>query len=226
MMTQQSDRLMLPPLDLVQKLIDRVKIESIEPHNPVLVAQIPEPWQLLGTGNYAAVFAHPDYQEVVMKIYAPGRSGWAEEVEVYQRLGCHPSFSQCLYAEENWLILKRLHGITLYDCLHRGIKIPRQVIQDIDSALDYARSRGLTPHDVHGRNVMMFEGKGLVVDVSDFLDSSPCWAWKDLKKAYSWLYLPCFSWHRSPVPYWLLDGTRSNYRRYRRISAAITDFFE
>ena len=87
----------------------------------------------------------------MIKVYAPGRPGLTEEVEVYRRLGIHPAFSQCLYAGENFLVLKRLYGTTLYDCLHKGIPIPEQVIQDIDDALHYARSRGLFPHDVHGR---------------------------------------------------------------------------
>ncbi len=221
MIFNQSDRPGLPPIEIVKKLVGTVKIESIHPYNPVRVFQIPQPWQLLGTGNYAAVFNHPSHNDIVVKIYAPGRSGWAEEVEVYHRLGYHQAFSQCLYAEANWLILKRLHGVTLYDCMHLGLKIPRQVIQDIDQALEYAKSKGLNPHDVHGRNVMMFQGKGLVVDVSDFLDPSPCCVWEDLKKAYYWLYQPLFSWHRLPIPYWMLDRIRSSYRFYRHVLSAI-----
>lgn len=111
---------------------------------------MPVPWQLLGTGNYAAVFEHPDYPEQVVKIYAPGRPGFEQEVEVYRRLGYHPAFSECLYAQKPFLILKRLHGVTLYDCLHRGLPIPQQVIRDIDQALDDTRSQGFFPHDVHG----------------------------------------------------------------------------
>lgn len=213
----------LPSVEIVKNLVDVVKIDSIKPHNPVKVSHIPEPWKLLGTGNYAGVFNHPEYQDIVIKIYASQKEGWQEEVEVYRRLGYHPAFSQCLYAEANWLILKRLHGITLYDCLNLGIKIPKRVIEDIDSALDYAKLKGLTPHDVHGRNVMMWEDQGLVVDVSDFLKSSPCWAWKDLKKAYYLLYLPLLSWHQLSVPYWILDTIRSIYRFYRSLLSAITN---
>ena len=222
MISQHGDRFQLPPLDLVKNLAQGVKIESINPHNPVRVADTPPPWELLGMGNYAAVFTHSDHPDIVVKIYASGRSGWVEELEVYNRLGYHPSFSQCLHAEDNWLILKRLYGLTLYDCMHLGLKIPQQVIQDIDLALEYARSKGLTPHDVHGRNVMMSEGKGLVVDISDFLDSSPCRAWQDLQTAYYWLYRPLFSWHRLSIPYWFLDGVRSLYRYYRRILSIAT----
>lgn len=199
-----------------QELLPNLKLESIKPHDPVVVHQVLEPWRLLGTGNYAAVFYHADYCDLVVKVYAPGRLGWSQELEVYRRLGIHSAYSSCFYAEHNFLVLKRLYGVTLYDCLNRGLKIPHQVVEDIDRALEYARSRGLYPHDVHGRNVMMSEGKGLVVDVSDFLRKEPCLAWSDLKKAYYYFYLPLFSWHRLSLPYFVLDLVRANYRIFRR----------
>ena len=199
-----------------QQLLPNLQIESVNPHNPVVVHQVLEPWKLLGTGNYAAVFYHENYEDLVVKIYAPGRLGHAEEVEVYRRLGSHRAYSECFYAEDNFLVLKRLHGVILYDCMHRGLKIPRQVIEDIDQALEYARSRNLYPHDVHGRNVMMFNGRGLVVDISDFLHTEPDTTWLDLKTAYYWLYLPLFSWHRLPLPYFILDLVRATYRFLRR----------
>jgi hypothetical protein len=80
--------------------------------------------------------------------------------------------------------------VTWYDCLHQGIPIPPQAVHDavhdIDLALDYARNRGLFPHDVHGRNVMVSYGRGVVVDVSNFLNPAPCRAWEDVKRAYRW----------------------------------------
>jgi hypothetical protein len=203
--------------EIHQTLLPRVELASLDPNNPVVVHYVPAPWQTLGCGNYAAVFSHPDETEVVVKVYAPGRSGCVEEVEVYRRLGSHPAFSECFHAGENFLVLKRLHGVTLYDCMHKGLKIPRQVIQDIDQALDYARDRGLFPHDVHGRNVMMSQGHGLVVDVSDFLHREACSAWDDLKKAYYWFYLPVLSPLGLRLPYFLLDGVRASYRLLRRV---------
>ncbi len=65
--------------------------------------------------------------------------------------------------------MKRLKEITLYDAVHKGIKIPKQVILDINQALEYAREQGLTPAMFTGKNVMMEKGRGYVVDVSDFL---------------------------------------------------------
>ncbi|MBD0364134.1 MAG: serine/threonine protein kinase [Coleofasciculus sp. C3-bin4] len=201
-----------------KELLPKLQVESIVPHNPVVVYAVPALWQLLGTGNYAAVFFHPDYPDFVVKIYAPNRPGFEEEAEVYRRLGSHPAFSECLHTGKNYLVLKRLHGVTLYDCMQRGLKIPRQVIQDIDKALDYARRRGLYPHDVHGRNVMMFEGRGLVVDISDFLHKETCSKWNDLKRAYYWLYLPILSPLRLRLPYWVLDLVRHSYRFFCRLT--------
>ncbi|NEQ51512.1 MAG: serine/threonine protein kinase [Leptolyngbya sp. SIO3F4] len=198
-----------------QELRSQVVLQSISPHDPIEVQDIPEPWQLLGTGNYAAVFMHPEYPNLVVKIYAPGRPGFEAEMEVYRKLGHHPAFSQCFYAQDNFLILKRLAGITLYNCLHRGLRIPRQVILDIDKALEYARSRGLRPHDVHGKNVMMQEGRGLVVDISDFLREGSGSAWNDLKKFYYWIYRPFLSPLRLRIPLSLLDISRGVYRLIR-----------
>jgi len=201
-----------------QELLPGLKLESIDPHNPVVVHHVPSPWQLLGAGNYAAVFYHPDYPDAVVKIYAPGRPGFEEEREVYRRLGSHPAFSEYLDAGEVFLVLKRLRGVTLYDCVHCGKRIPKQIIQDIDEALEYARSRGLYPHDVHGRNVMMYEGRGLVVDISDFLKEETCQKWENLKRAYYWFYLPILAPLRLRVPYFLLDIVRWSYRLYCRLT--------
>jgi hypothetical protein len=195
-----------------QELLPRLQIESVNPYDPIRVNYIPRPWQLLGKGNYAAVVYHPDYPDYVVKIYAPRRPGYEEEVEVYRRLGVHPGFSECFYAQDGFLVLKRLYGKTLYDCVHLGLPIPAQVIRDVDEALDYAKSRGLNPHDVHGRNVIIHEGRGLVADISDFLDPDPCSKWENLKRAYYWFYLPVLRPLRLRVPYSVLDSIRKCYR--------------
>ncbi|KKJ01316.1 serine/threonine-protein kinase [Prochlorothrix hollandica] len=198
-----------------QELLPNISIESVDPNDPIVVHRVPVPWEHLASGNYTAVFVNPNYPHYVVKVYAPGRDGWEEEVEVYRRIGEHPAYSQCFHAQPNFLVLKRLHGVTLYDCISRGLRIPPQVIQDIDQALDYARDRGLTPHDVHGRNVMMKDGRGLVVDISDFLHEEPCRAWDDLKRAYRWIYIPFFSWTGLRIPLGMMDWVRASYRQLR-----------
>lgn len=200
--------------EIYQHLLPKVKVESIHPHDPVEVVYLPQPWRLLGRGNYAGVFYHPDYPDKVVKIYAPGREGFSEEVQVYSRLGEHRAFSQCYYAEPNFLVLKRLPGTTLYDCIQRGMRIPKRVIDDVDEALKYAVERGLYPHDIHARNVMMYEGRGFVVDISDFLHEDTCSKWKNFKKAYYWLYRPLLCPLGLRVPASLLDIIRKGYRAF------------
>lgn len=200
-----------------RKLLPALRVESVSSRDPVVVHHAPEPWRVLGSGNFAAVLVHPDHPELVVKVYAPDRPGFEAEVEVYRRLGEHHAYSQCLHAENGFLVLQRLHGVTLYDCVHQGLPIPEQVIRDIDEALNHARQRGLHPHDVHGRNVMMRDGRGLVVDVSDFLKQEDCSKWEDLKTAYHGFYRPVFMRLRLRVPYFLLDLIRLGYRTFRRM---------
>lgn len=205
-------------LQQIDRLLPTLKIISHSPVDPVVAEAVPAPWEVLGCGNYAAVLVHPEFPQWVVKVYAPGRSGIEQEKMVYDRLGAHPAFSQCLASGDNFLVLQRLHGITLYDCLPRGKRIPRRAIEDIDRALDYARAQGLHPHDVHGRNVMLADGHGLVVDVSDFLKAEDdCQAWNDLRRAYYWIYRPLIYPLGLRVPYRLLDLLRVSYRRSRKL---------
>lgn len=97
---------------ITDELMLKAAIESIDPQEPVKVSNVPYPWRLLGCGNYAAVFCHPDYEAYAVKIYAPGRPGLEEEAEVYKLLGQHPAYAQCYYIGNTFLILDRLRGVT------------------------------------------------------------------------------------------------------------------
>ncbi|WP_309122488.1 serine/threonine protein kinase [Paenibacillus sp.] len=204
---------------IYEELLPNIEVQSLDPHDPVVVSELPKPWITIGRGNYAVVVAHPDFPDRVVKLYAPGRNGWEEEVEVYRRLGRHEAYSECLHSDKDreFLVLKRLYGKTLYECLMKGVRIPKRIIEDIEEALDYARGRGLNPHDVHGKNVMMTsDGRGVVVDVSDFLKPEPCTMWRDLKRAYHRIYLPFLHDRPVAVPSSLMNGVRKGYRIFRK----------
>lgn len=207
--------------DLVQRiegeLLPQLRIHSRHPTDPIEVTHLPHPWRSLGCGNYAAVVAHPHHPERVVKVYAPGRPGLSEEAEVYRRIGSHRAFSECHHVGDSYLVLRRLQGLTLYDCLQRGIPIPPQVIADVDEALAHAVRRGLHGHDVHGRNVMLHEGRGQIVDISDFLNPAHCRAWSDLRLAYRVVYRPLIAPLGVRVHPSLLDLVRKGYRVYRRL---------
>lgn len=194
----------------------------MDPHEPVCVEHVPCPWTVLGCGNYAAVVRHPEHPDLVVKVYAPGREGITLEAEVYRRIGSHPAFSECFHVGSNYLVLRRIRGMTLYECVRQGRWISPQAIADIHAALAYAESRGLHAHDVHGRNLMQHRGRGFIVDISDFLNPEPCRAWQDLRFAYFWLYRPLIAPFRLRVPSALLDATRRSYRLYRRLIARST----
>jgi hypothetical protein len=70
------------------------------------------------------VLHHPQHPDLVVKVYGPGRPGLEQEAEVYRQIGFHPAFSQCFSVGDGYLVLRRLHGTTLYDCLKQGILIP------------------------------------------------------------------------------------------------------
>lgn len=201
---------------ITKQLLPELSLQSINPNDPIVVQNVPLPWILLGSGNYASVLCHPDFPEFAIKIYAKGKLGIKEEIEVYEKLGIHPAYSQCYYSCNNFLILKRLKGETLYNCLNKGIFIPPSVINDIDEALEYARHQGLNPHDVHVKNVMMLNGKGVIVDVSDFYKNEPCYLWEDFKKTYFKIYLPMFGKFHIPISDFLLNSIRKGYRFYKK----------
>ncbi len=205
---------------LVEKeLLPIINIYGEMEHEPVTVSNIPKPWSLLGNGNYAAVFTRQDYDDFVVKIYASNRSGAEQEIEVYKQIGSHPAYSKLFANGENYLILKNLKGITLFNAVRKGIFIPKQVIKDIDEALQYAKTKGLNPFDVHGKNVVMDNGRGYVVDISDFLKKGICTKWKDLRKAYNHFYYPVFRRICFPVPFFILEWVRKGYRLYKNIKS-------
>lgn len=204
-------------IDLIKnKLIPQVILESINPKDPIIVRNIPEGWHILGRGNYAGVFYHDKFPQYAVKIYAPGRPGIEKESKVYKMLGNHQSFSTCYYACSRFLILKRLYATTLYDCLKKGIFIHEKIIQDINEAIMYVRHKGLNPHDIHFKNVGIQDGKGIIIDVSDFLENDNCYLWYDCEKFYRKLYkkLPFII----PLPDFILNMGRKLYRFYKRVN--------
>ncbi|MCD7035079.1 serine/threonine protein kinase [Metabacillus sp. GX 13764] len=206
-------------LDIQKDLVEQVTVVSINPNDPVHVENIPPGWHLVGKGNYAAVFGHNALLPgKIVKVYAINRGSAADEAEVYKKLASHKSYSELYSSGERHLVLKKLEGVTLYDALRKGIYIPKQVIKDVDEAIQYASSIGLNPIDIHGKNVIMRDGSGYIVDVSDFCLTHKCPRWKDFKKAYFLLYYPLFKKFKFSIPHWMLEKGRKGYQLYLRLS--------
>ncbi|WP_035321818.1 serine/threonine protein kinase [Peribacillus kribbensis] len=202
-------------------LLPNIQLKTVSPVEPIIVENHTEEWKLLGKGNYAAVFTHPAMPDWVVKIYGRNPEGLQKEIFVYEKLGSHKAYSRLGGYGRSYLILKRIEGITLFHAMVKGIPIPVSVIHDIDSALQYARDRGLNPFDVHGKNVVMNKNRGYIVDISDFYKSGYCSKWDDLKKAYYWIYRPLIlKWH-PPFPFRAVDSIRTLYRLYRKLRKRI-----
>ncbi|MCR8962278.1 serine/threonine protein kinase [Brevibacillus halotolerans] len=203
--------------ELLERFLEEVVLDSPSPYDPVQVLYAPHPWEIVGTGNYAGVFCHPDYPDVVVKLYAPGKPGIEEESEVYRRLGESKYYPICYEKGENYLVIKRMRGISLFDCVRYGIPIPENVIKEVDEALDEARAKGLYPQDVHGKNVLMYQGHAYIIDVSDYIHPGEDRKWKDIRRAYYRIYYPYLKERRIKIPLWVLDLVRKGYRFYRKL---------
>ena len=198
------------------ELLPNINLSVLNQFDPIVVENRSRSWRTVGCGNYAGVFTHESFPEAVVKVYGRNHEELVNELEVYRKLGNHETFSRLYTYGENYLILKKLDGITLFNALIKGIQIPKLVIEDIDAGLDYARSVGLNPFDVHGKNVVMLDGRGYIVDVSDFYKQGYCRKWDDLKKAYYKIYRPFLYKYHPPIPFSIVDRVRKGYRRYRK----------
>ncbi|MFD0825384.1 serine/threonine protein kinase [Neobacillus sp. M.A.Huq-85] len=204
-------------IKLIEKeLLPYIQLISPNPFDPIFVRNHSKSWKTIGNGNYAGVFSHGSNPGRVVKVYGRSPEELNKEIEVYKRLGNHETFSNLIAYGENYLVLKKLEGITLFNAIIKGIPIPERVIKDIDRGLDYARSVGLNPYDVHGKNVVMYEGRGYIVDVSDFYKEGYCSKWDDLKKGYYKIYQPFLFKLHPRIPFFIVDGVRKGYRVYRK----------
>lgn len=201
-----------------ENLIKNIVIESKYRHS-VKVSNIPINWHVLGTGNYAAVLFHDDFPEYAVKVYRRTSNkyknksqGINDEVLVYQKLN---SFKRNFFAqlhhydyERKYIIIDRIEGITLYECLRRGIKIPDEVINQVDNAIEYLKSLNLSPHDIHFKNIITLDKTAKIIDVSDFLNFEYCPLWDHSKKFYSFYN----KIHIFPIPAFLLNIGKNFYK--------------
>jgi hypothetical protein len=199
------------------ELLPNIQLSTEGPFDPIIVKNFSNTWKTIGSGNYAGVFLHHSNPKWVVKVYGRKPEELKTEVDVYKKLGTHQSFSSLIDYGDSYLILKRIDGINLFDAVVNGVPIPESVIKDVDEGIAYARAKGLNPFDVHGKNVVMSDGRGYIVDVSDFYKQGKCRKWDDLKKAYYKIYLPFIYKYQIRVPFFIVNSVRKGYRLYRKI---------
>lgn len=199
-------------IDDIARQVERVRIRAVRPRDPVHVEAYPENWRCVGVGTSAAVFQPKERSGLSVKVYAENRTEIAgEEAGIYEQLGESPYFPHYYGSGDNFLVISYRPGHNLYDCLVQGILIPEQVVRDVDDAVAYARGRGLNPADIHIKNIILHEGRGFLVDVSDYRKAVECKRWETLKQVYYDYYTEIYR-PGMTVPSWVLETIRKWYK--------------
>jgi hypothetical protein len=173
-------------------------------------------------GTDAAVFQYIHNPTYAFKLFADDKKGKIQiEASVYEVLAGSSYFPKCYAANDRYLVLSFESGITLYDCLIQGIRIPSQVIQDVENAREYARKNNLNPRDIHLKNILLQNGRAKVIDVSEYINKGNDHRWEDLKKAHD-EYYPLIE--GKAVPSLLLETIQRCYNN--RQSSSMEEFMK
>ncbi|AUS09697.1 serine/threonine protein kinase [Laceyella sacchari] len=195
--------------DKLDTSLKEIIVHANDRNELVDVEYIPSPFRLIGVGTDAVVVQHPDYPDLVFKCYAPDRLVKKEqEKQVYERLGNSPYFARLRGSGTNYLALSYEPGPTLYQCLERGITIPEQVIEQVEEARRFARSKGLNPRDIHLKNVILQGNKAKVIDVSEYLNPGDDKRWDHLVEGYNAFYSLIKG---KKLPVWLIEMVKHIY---------------
>ncbi|MDL5377683.1 protein kinase family protein [Exiguobacterium mexicanum] len=142
--------------------------------------------ELHGIGRSAAVF-RIKATRLVIKVFFPGYTHIAaEEAVIYRTLEGLPQFPGLYEAGPNYIVIDYIEGKTLFECLIEGIWIDPAYIKQVDEALIAARRLGLTPSDVHLRNLILTpDGRLYLIDLARFRQGQQVdHQWEDLKRMY------------------------------------------
>ena len=201
----------MPFMELNRK-IRSVQIRHSHRFSYVRVLNKPDDWHCVGVGNSAAVFHCDTYPDIAIKVFSDRCSHIAQrESEVYGILGDSPFYPKLYGSGENYLLLRYIPGQRVYDCLLEGTFIQEGIVSDIDQAVSYARQCGLNPRNLHAKNILIHNGRGYVVDVSDYMKEGKCYHFDVLKYVYEKLYV-AFYRPGMKMPFWLLESIRRGYR--------------
>ncbi len=206
---------MKPDWKQAEEVLNNIKVRGNEMNQPVSVTLLAEGLRCIGTGTDAAVFQYDKVPNYAFKVFSSeAASKKVIEESVYTRLLNSNYFASLFGTGENYLVLSFEQGVTLYDCLLRGIPIPEQVIFDVEEARIYVRKQGMNPRDIHLKNVLLQNGKGKVLDVSEYVLEGNDNRWEYLVWAYYRIY-PLIKGKR--IPSWILGTIKYGYYWFDKV---------
>ncbi|MCF6410336.1 protein kinase family protein [Pseudalkalibacillus salsuginis] len=157
-----------------------------------LVRKPPE-FTVIGKGRSAFVFRDERSHHAVKVFFDQFADLAKQEGDIYKKLGDCSYFPNIHEVGPNYIVMEYIEGNTFYECLQKGIPITDEMIKEVDEALDFARSVGLNPSDIHLRNLILTnEGMVKVIDVVRFTQNKKCRQWDDLKRGYHRYYKKSF----------------------------------
>lgn len=200
---------MIPDWKMADEALKNIEVKGHENNQPVTIIGFAAGLTCVGIGTDAAVFRFDKTPNYVFKVYSAEALKKKDiEKRVYERLKQCSYFPLLYGAGPNYIVLSFEQGVTLYDCLLQGIPIPEQVIQDVEEAREFIRSQGLNPRDIHLKNVILQNGRGKVIDVSEYIKEGNDNRWEHLVWAYKNFY-PFISGVN--VPLWILETIKLWY---------------
>ena len=208
--------------DIIEKELSKVKVTSNGENELVTVKGNSDKFECIGVGTDAAVFRCVYLPHYAFKVFSNDKLGKIEiENEVYLKLGHSEYFPEYYGRGFNFLVISYEEGITLYDCLLKGIHIPKQVIQDVENARNYAYKRGLNPRDIHLKNILLHEGRAKLLDVSEYIKPGNDNRWEYLKEGYQEHYHLVDG---KALPHWIIETVRKWYNQAKPGSFNVQDF--
>jgi predicted Ser/Thr protein kinase len=205
-----------------ESLIKQIEVIGHKGNEPVSISMNLVGLSCIGIGTDAAVFHYDKTPNYAFKVYSEQSLSKKDiEQSVYQRLKGAEYFPQFYGSGQNFIVLSYEKGVTLYDCLLRGLSIPRQVMNDVAEAREYVRSLDLNPRDIHLKNVILQDGKGKVIDVSEYVKEGSDNRWEHLAWAYDNIY-PMVDGVK--VPSWTLETVKNWYYRVDTATFALEEF--
>lgn len=213
---------MISEWKLADEALKNIEVIGYENNQPVNIIGFAEGLKCIGIGTDAAVFRYHKTPNYVFKVYS-SEALEKKEVEeyVYEHLKGSCYFPKLYGKGTNYIVLSFEQGVTFYDCLLQGIPITEQAILDVEKAREYVRSQGLNPRDIHLKNILFQNGRGKVLDVSEYVKEGNDNRWEYLVWAYKNFY-PLISGVQ--VPLWILETIKHWYFRIDSASFMLEEF--
>jgi len=181
-------------------------------HSRTIVASHHSDLSISGVGRSAAAFRIRD-TNLVIKVFFPAYKAIAlEEAEIYRLLTGSRYYPALHDSGSNYLVIDYVEGDTLFQCLTNGTIIDERYLKEVDHALDEALQVGLTPSDVHLRNIIVTPQNEIkLIDLARFRQlKDNDHQWENLKNAYT-LYRKSYFPKRIPEP--ILNGIAYVYKK-------------